>query len=170
MAKLGRMRTECVEPRPLVRFGPRDSNVKGVHCTALEAFKGHRPVRPLLRVMSVSTYPDAVSCEELPARRLVGRESLQKGADAMHQELSGMNSASRRCRTIVRNKKSGVQALNFEVGDFVLVRRPKTRDTNCRLRGKGLIASKASQSSCTYEAETILTGKIEIVHVPRSHL
>ena len=76
---------ECVQSvlnyAPLVRLGLRDSKVKGVYRTPLEAFAGHRPVRSLLRAIPVSTYPDAVSCKELAVRRLVGSETLPQASN-----------------------------------------------------------------------------------------
>ena len=46
-----------------------------------------------------------------------------KSRESMHRELQGWTSASRRRRTIAHSKQIGVQAVNFEVGDFVLLRR-----------------------------------------------
>ena len=142
--------TECVQSvlnhAPLVRLGLRDPKVKGVYRTPLESFTGHRPVRPLLRAMPISTYPEAVSSEELTVRRVVAIETLQQAGESMHRELQGLTSASRRRKTIAHNKQTGVQAVNFEVGDFVLVRRANKAGHKLQFTWQGPRRIKASKS------------------------
>ena len=73
---------------PLKRLGPRHPEQPSVYRTPQEILTRHRPVRPLLRALPLSKYPDAQTNDKIRARQLVSTNSLQAALQDMRREVS----------------------------------------------------------------------------------
>ena len=85
----------------------------------------------------------------------------------LHRKLSEDLSESRRRAVDAHNRKTNVVACNFEVGDFVLVRRSKPGGHKLQFAWQGPRRIVDIKSPWVYEVQDLIEGKSAIVHATR---
>lgn len=165
--------TECVtsvlNQSPLRRLGLREREVPNVYRSPLEVFTGQRPIRPLLRALPMTVHRQR-TLDELRARQLINTDKMQDALSAMHKEVEGLTSASRKRQVERHNRKTNTCSASFIVGDFVLVRRAMPGAHKLNFTWKGPYRIVAVRSQWVYEIESLLETKKEVVHARRLHL
>lgn len=81
---------------PWQRFGLRSSDTPGVYRTPLEVFTGHKPVRPLIRVLPVPKCRSAHTAHESREHAYFRIEYIRESLGFMHKEMQGLTSDSRK--------------------------------------------------------------------------
>ena len=88
--------------------------------------------------------------------------------EAMHQEVAAKRSKTREAAIRRHNRKTHVQPINFEVGDYVLVAKRVANDGHkLRVRWKGPRRVVRAVSDLVYDCEDLLTGATESFHINR---
>lgn len=143
------------------------TGVPSVYRTLLEVFTSNRPTRPLLKALPLHKYVSIDQIEKVRARQLVGIAGTQRTMDAMHKEVVGLSSASRKKAVESHNDKTHVQVANFHVGDFVLVRRAQPKGHKLQFVWRGPRRIKEVKSEWVYVIEDVLRSRLETVHAAR---
>lgn len=166
--------TECVQSilnhARLKRLGLRDKTKPGVYRTPLEVFTGHLPSRPLLRALPITKYRHAQSQDVVKLRRLVNIDSMQSALEDMHRDIKYRVELSRKRQVSAHNRKTKLQPINFQVGDFVLVRRAAKKGHKLKFLWIGPRRVTAVKSDLVFEVEDLLHAKREVVHARRLQL
>ena len=163
--------TECLTSilnhSPLTRLGLRSKKQPGVYRSPLEVFTSHRPTRPLLRALPFDKYASAPTLDIARAQQCANMEQIQDSMDKMHKEVSERVNEQRKKAVMKHNERTGVIAVNFAVRDFVLVRRPKTRQHKLQYSWQGPRRVVGVKSEWVYEVEDLIRKKREYAHASR---
>lgn len=133
----------------------------------LEVFTGQKPVRPLLRALPVADYLMAKTADEIQARKLTGIDCLQDALHEMHRDVRGLISKSRQRQIQAHNSRTNVSTANFDVGDFVLVRRSVMGGHKLSFIWAGPRRVVECKSGFVYVVQDLISSKRETVHVRR---
>lgn len=150
---------------PLKRLGT--SQKTGNYRSPLEVFTGQIAQRPLLRALPPSQHENAVSMDEAYIRQEMLIDDLLQCIDEMHKNVEMQNIENRRRQIRAHNKKTGIQEINFEVGDFVLVRAVRKQQHKLSFNWVGPRRIIRTSGHCTFIVENIINGKTETVHARR---
>ena len=112
----------------------------------------------------------AYTKDELRVKQLVSIGQTQQVLNNIHCEVAGLTSSSRRRLIEQHNRKTNVQPVNYTIGDFVLVRRSNTGRHKLAFVWQGPQRVTAAKSELVYEVESLVSGKVEIVHARRLRL
>ena len=163
--------TECIQSvinqAPLKRLGPRNAVETTVYRTPLEVFTSHRPTRPLLRALPIEEYGSVQSLEEVRAQQLIGITETQAALENVHRNVNDRVTTSRQKAIEFHNNRTNVRHANFDVGDFVLVRKAQRKWHKLQFllkRPKRIVEVK---SDWVFVVENLLNSKREIVHSRR---
>lgn len=152
---------------PLRRLGLRDKNKKDVYRTPLEVFTGQLPGRPLLRALPFEKYKNAQTEDIARAAQLMHIDALQSSLEVFHKEVKLEATKSRKRMIDRHNRQTKVQAVNFQVGDFVLVRRATKKGHKLEFRWTGPRHIVFVKSYLVFTVENLLTSKREAIHARR---
>lgn len=150
---------------PLRRLGLSRGKGPGYR-TPSDVFTGQASSRPLIRALPPSVYGVERSMDAIRARQLVTIDTLQSAVECMHKEVNAAVSKNRERSVAAHNRRTNVRSVQFEIGDFVLVRQHK-RGHKLSFVWKGPCRVKAAKSAAVYNVEDLLTGKISVVHYRR---
>lgn len=166
--------TECAQSvlnqAPLKRLGLRNKNQPGVHRTPLEVYTGHVPTRPLLSALPLERNKNLPSLDEVRARQLVNIDLMQAALEDMHRDVKLRAEKSRQRKVDEHNRKTNVRPVNFNEGDFVLVRRAVTKGHKLQFIWTGPRRIVSVHSDLVYEVEDLLDSKRSTVHARRLQL
>ena len=162
---------ECVQSvlnhSPLKRLGLRDKNYPGVYRTPMEVFTGHIPTRPLLHALPLYSYRSIMSTDLSDVQRILDIEAMQNSFVAMHKDVKQNTDSSRQRQVDAHNRRTNVQPVNLQKGDFVLVQRATKKGHKLSLMWLGPRRIVDVKSELVYEVEDIIHGKREVVHARR---
>ena len=85
--------------------------------TAFTGLPGDNPVRSIL----APTRSKVKSLEFIKAQRIINVQSLIKAVDLLHRRVDAARTRKREASILTHNLKTNIQAVNFEIGEFVLV-------------------------------------------------
>lgn len=166
--------TECVQSvlnqAPLKRLGLRHKEKHGIYRTPLEVFTGHIPSRPLIRALPLAKYKQARSQDVIRVQRLVNIEATHSVLSRLHKDVKDKATASRKRMVASHNRKTRIQPVSFQVGDFVLVRRAVKKGHKLKFLWIGPRRVTAAKSGLVFEVEYLLKGQRNVVHAQRLQL
>ena len=105
---------------------------------------------------------------ETRAQRLINVESLEKRIEEMHKEVAERRTRQREQQTQRHNAKTNVRAVNFDIGDFVLVAKREQNDGHkVRVTWRGPRRVTRAVSDLIFECEDLLSGESALFHANR---
>ena len=85
----------------------------------------------------------------------------------LHKVVSERMAAARAKNILRHNEKTNVLPANFEVGDFVLVRRAQSKSHNLSFKWRGPRRICGVRSPFVFEVRDLVENKTELVHALR---
>jgi len=150
---------------PLKRLGSKGN---GTHRSPLEVMTGIEPNRKTFSNMRIGTKRfKEKSLTKARLMQVLEINVLQEAFDKMHKTTAEKVKKNRERKIQDHNKKTNIVSHRFNIGDFVLIRRPqdKGHKLSCRWIGPRRITKVLGD--LVYETENMVTGKHETVHAAR---
>lgn len=163
--------SECIQSiingAPLRRLGRRKNSRDSVYRSQIEVFTGHKLMRPLIRALPIKEYRSVATMDEIEARQLAGVQELQDSLHKMHGDIAGLGSKSRKRSISKHNEKTNVLAVNFKVGDWVLVSRARMATHKLSFIWRGPYRIVECKSDLIYIVESMNRSHKETIHICR---
>ena len=90
-----------------------------------------------MRSKPLSKYKEAKSLDEIQLRQVVNIDATQEALEEMHKQIKARSGRSRKRQIDAHNRKTKFQPADFQVGDFVLVRRAQGKGHKLKFLGTG---------------------------------
>ena len=133
----------------------------------ITVFSGLPADNPLTALVP-PTISEVPSLDFVQTQRLINVSRLIDALDAMHKDVSKRKTKLREQAVVRHNEKTHVQAVNFELGDFVLVAKRVSQDGHkLRVRWLGPRRISAIHSAHVYETQDLINNNRSLVHVNR---
>jgi len=149
----------------LKRLGSKGN---GTQRSPLEVMTGIEPNRKTFSNMRIGTKRfKEKSLTKARLMQVLEINVLQEAFDKMHKTTAEKVKKNRERKIQDHNKKTNIVSHRFNIGDFVLIRRPqdKGHKLSCRWIGPRRITKVLGD--LVYETENMVTGKHETVHAAR---
>ena len=105
--------------------------------------------------------------QEVRARQLIGIERTQTALEAMHKAVEENISKGRQRQRQKHNEKTNIAQINFQVGDFVMIRNIASKERNLATKWVGPWKMLNVISSHVFEVSDLIEGKTELAHARR---
>lgn len=131
----------------------------------ITVFTGLPQSTSLLSIKETGSHPSIMTIESIKARQLVKIEQLHRAIDEMHKEVADASKKARESSVRSHNRKTGIQPVNFGVGDYVLkglLRRELGPKTSLRWVGPFQVVD--CHDNYIFRIQHLLSGKSEDVH------
>lgn len=143
-------------------------NSDGTTRSPLQVMTGIRPRRLLVEVMTGQEQVRApLSIERAVAERLCDLPKLQESLALMHKEVHELVEARRQRSIEAHNAATNVVVPRFQVGDFVVVAKPKKPPHKLSFTWCGPRRVVTVKSPAVCVVQDLVTNKSETVHVAR---
>lgn len=155
---------------PIVQSALNNAKIRRLGNRApVTVFTGLEPQTPLSLIKrGDSTTPEWVGIQNVAEKQRKSVESFVGAIDDMHKDVRSRADAARRSRRKSHDRRKGVNACNFDIGDFVLrgaVRKGTGRKMAIHWNGTHRVMRILSDH--LYELENLISGKRETVHGSR---
>ena len=149
---------------PLKRLG---KNKDGSYRSPLQVMTGLTPARYPLRLIPRQEGDQELTLDRVRSLQLVNIESLQKCMEQLHKQVDERITKNRMRQIREHNKRTNIIKPQFEVGDFVLVRKPNKKGHKLSFKWKGPKRITDTINSLFYEVTGLVDVKSEKVHASR---
>ena len=152
---------------PLRRLG---KNKDGNFRTPLEVMTGLKPCRTNLAPSVEYKKAQGKTMEEAKCSQLIKIDDLQGAMDDMHKDVFERIRGNRAKEIKAHNRKTNLTAPQFEIGDFVLVRRAQDKGHKLSFKWQGPMRITRTINPLVYEVTSLVNNKSANVHAIRIKL
>jgi len=154
-----------VNAAPIVRLG---HNPDGELRTPLEAMTGRKPTHALHRIVPDEKRPDiSTDIQQARLEQVTNIDSTIESLEALHKDVERRAAARREQSINAHNRATNIVSIKFAVGDFVLVRVPKTGGHKCAFKWQGPRRVTEVVSDYIYVVSPLEACRDETVHAAR---
>ena len=128
---------------------------------------GLKPCRTNLSPSVEFKHAQGLKIEQSRCEQLINIDELQDALDKMHLDVATRVRRNRARSIKAHNCKTKIITPNFEVGDFVLVRRAQDKGHKLTFKWQGPKRITKIVSPLVYEVTSLVSNKFENVHAAR---
>jgi uncharacterized protein YhfF len=133
--------------------------------TPIYVFTSHKDTTPLALILKGEEEVEMASIDFIKAQKLMEMEETAKIMAEIHTQVVAQSTKTRTRAIDAHNRKTHVQAPNFEVGDYVLVADPiKQGRSKLQVKWKGPRRFFRVESELVFVVENLATKDVKAVH------